>query len=150
MDSKLGSDDKIRVKMYDKDSSSTFRVYVTFFSPMQYWIGYCMSKWEVLPVQPPDEVDKIWTIIKTDSALIITCTGLEVLNLVFADSSDSNCIPKWGGDVVEMIQFDSEDTASDFYNGAPGKKKKLFLGLAAWVKCVMECHGVRLLGYRSV
>ena len=89
---------------------------------MQYYIQFCNNSWLDLPVQPPVELDKIWTIIKTEAALIITCNNVEVLNYQFADSSDmdhmyhGNCVSKWGGDVVEDIRFDSySDSASDFY-----------------------------------
>ena len=71
-----------------------------------------------LPVQPPVEVDKIWTITKTETAIIITCNNVEVLNLVFADNPDDDCETRWGGDVVEQIKFSSYDTASDFYDRA--------------------------------
>eukprot|EP00116_Pleurobrachia_bachei_P001031 sb/3461293/ len=120
-DSALGSSEQIRVNLYDKDSSviAFAAVIVKFTSPMWYWIGHCSTNWKDLPVQPPVEVDNIWTITKTEIALIITCNGVEVLNYLFADSSLSNCIPIWGGDVVEEIKFSSSDTASDFYKSAP-------------------------------
>eukprot|EP00116_Pleurobrachia_bachei_P005712 sb/3465974/ len=120
-DSKLGSSDWIKVFMY-KDVGYIGDVGVKFSSPMQYWIGYCTSwTWKDIPVQPPVEVDKIWTITKTKSALTITCNNVEVLNYVFADSSDtdSDCVAKWGGD-VDKIMITSSDTASDFYRAGKG------------------------------
>ena len=116
-DSTLGSDDEIRVSMYDKGSSYIGYLGVKFSYTTQYSIGYCTGTyWRVLPVQPPVEVDKMWTITKTHTALIITCNGVEVLNYLFADSSDSDCVPQWDGDVVERIAFSGQlDTASDFY-----------------------------------
>ena len=86
---------------------------------MQYFISFCNSKPEYLPVKPLIEVNKIWTITKTEIALIITCNGVEVLNYLFADSSDSKCVPAWGGD-VEEIYFRLDDRASDFYRDPPG------------------------------
>ena len=74
-----------------------------------------MTGWTDFPVQPPTEMEKIWTITKTETAFIITCNEFEVLNYLFADSSDSKCVPKWGGNVVEEIKFHSIDTASDNY-----------------------------------
>ena len=72
-----------------------------------------------LPVQPTEEVDNIWTIAKTDTALIITCNGVEVANFVF-DSGGSQCVSTMGGDIVEKIQLRGTgsallDTASDLY-----------------------------------
>ena len=72
-DSTLGSGDQIKVVMYDKDSSYISYVIVKFSSPMRYWINFCGSETD-MSVQPPAEVDKIWTIDKTATAFIITCT----------------------------------------------------------------------------
>ena len=110
-DSTLGSSEVIAVDMY-KESSLISTFTLQFVSTVKYYIGYCQSQID-LPEQPPDEVDKIWTIAKTDTALIITCNGVEVLNYLFADSSGSACAPKWGGDVVEQII--TNGAAADFY-----------------------------------
>ena len=117
-DSSLGSNERIDVQMY-KDSSYISNVEMYFSSPMQYWIQFCTNAID-LPVQPPVEVDKIWTIIKTETAIIVTCNGVEVLNYLFADSSYSDCVPKWGGDVVERIIFQIHDSASNFYRAGRG------------------------------
>ena len=118
-DSTLESGERIDVQMYT-DGSYIGNVEVYFSSTMQYWIQYCTSGRTNLPVQPPVEVDKIWTITKTDTAWIITCNGVEVLNYLFADSSYSDCVPKWGGDVVERIIFQSSDKSSNFYRAGRG------------------------------
>eukprot|EP00116_Pleurobrachia_bachei_P013085 sb/3473347/ len=119
----LGSDDLIDVHMYNKDGSHIGLVQV-YFSPssiMKYYIGYCTNSWTDLPVEPPVEVDKIWTITKTESALIIICNNVEVLNYLFADSSDSDCVPKMGGDVV--ISFYRKN--SYFYRAAKKNRTEL-------------------------
>eukprot|EP00116_Pleurobrachia_bachei_P012374 sb/3472636/ len=100
--------------MIDNNGSTISNVIVSFSSPMQYSIGYCTSSLTDLPVQPPVEVDKIWTITKTETALIITCSNVEVLNFLFADSSESQCVSRWGRD-MEQIMFIHSGTASDFY-----------------------------------
>ena len=104
------------MKIYDKDSSYISYMVVTFSSPMQYFIFACTpgNAHIDLPVQPPVEVDKIWTIIKTETAIIVSCNGVEVLNYLFADSSDDRCVPRWGGG-VEQIRFIDSDSASDYY-----------------------------------
>ena len=86
-DSTTGSTDYIEVWLYD--SNYIGRVFVKFHSPIQYHIDHCQS-WIDLPTQPPDDVNKIWTFTKTDTAFIISCNGVEVLSYVFSDSS-------WGG-----------------------------------------------------
>ena len=118
-DSTAGSNEEILVAMFDKDSNQIGRTGVRFSSSKkyEYSIQYCTGGRKKLPVLPPTEVDKIWTITKTETGITITCNGVEVVNYLFADSSNSNCVPNWGGDVVEQISF-SEDTASDFYKSA--------------------------------
>ena len=90
-------------------------VAVKFSSTMQYSVSSCFSGYKDLPVQPPVEVEKIWTITKTETAFIITCNEVEVLNYLFADSSNNHCVSKWGGNVVERLFFSGGDKASDFY-----------------------------------
>ena len=111
----MGSDEKIIVSIY-KDTGPNSIMGLRFSSKMQYAINHCISDYKDLPVQPPVEVDKVWMITKTETALIITCNNVEVLNYLFKDGSGSKCVTKWGGDIVEKIQFPKDkDTASDFY-----------------------------------
>ena len=117
--STVGSGDRIAVGTYTADGSIIGRVGMLFTSPVKYGIGYCTS-WTTLPVQPPEEVEKTWTIQKTATILSMECNGVEVLNYQFSKSGESRCVPHWGGDVVEKIKFDSEyDTASDNYRAMP-------------------------------
>ena len=106
--------------MYDKDGTEIGAVAVYFSSTMNYHIASCTSDWTKMPVQPPEQVEKVWTFTKTETALTISCNDVEVLNYQFADSSESNCVAKLGGDVVEQIKFPSWDTASDFYSIGKG------------------------------
>eukprot|EP00116_Pleurobrachia_bachei_P007423 sb/3467685/ len=116
-DSVAGSDEEVKMNTFEKDGSFIASVFVKFSSPYQYKIGYCNFETD-LPVQPPEEVEKIWTFVKTDTAFIISCNDVEVLNYLFAiaDSPINNCVNRWSGDIVGMIQIDDDtDTASDFY-----------------------------------
>ena len=119
-DSLLRSDEQILARIAANDSKYIGYVGMEFSSSMRYYIGSCMTIFTDLPVQPPVEVDKIWTITKTETAFIITCNNMEVLNYLFADSSRSDCVSKYVGDVVEEIRFYSGDTASDFYKAGKG------------------------------
>ena len=118
-DSTLGSGDELFPLMKDKDGNEIARLSVWFSSAIKYKIMYCTyinsNNWKDLPVQPPVEVEKVWIFTKTETALTISCNEVEVLNYQFADSSYDDCVPKWGGNVVEQISFYSWDTASDFY-----------------------------------
>eukprot|EP00116_Pleurobrachia_bachei_P006278 sb/3466540/ len=114
------SEEEIVVYTYTANGSLMGSVEVRFTKPIQYYISYCATSWPELPVQPGDEVDKIWTIRKTNTTLNIECNGVEVLNYQFSNSSRDKCVPKWGGDVVKKIRFHSYyDTASDSYRAKP-------------------------------
>ena len=92
---------------------------------MDYYISFCTNGFiEDLPV--PAEVfellnkadvenEKSCTISTTETALIVTCNNVEVLNYQLADSSDSRCISMYSGDVVDEIWFRSYDSASNYY-----------------------------------
>eukprot|EP00116_Pleurobrachia_bachei_P005395 sb/3465657/ len=111
-DSSLGSGDMFYVNMYGAGN-----VQVKFSSNYRYKIQNCNYETD-LPKQPPvsEEVDKIWKFTKTETALIISCNDLEVLNYVFkANYAASWCDGAWSGDKVGEISFHSGDTASDFY-----------------------------------
>eukprot|EP00116_Pleurobrachia_bachei_P005439 sb/3465701/ len=100
-DSTQDSNDVIMIDMYDYESTTTYigNVRVMITSPnVMYYLIHCAA-WDVLPVQPPVEVEKIWTFTKTETALIITCNDVIVLNYLFADSANGDCVPRWGGDV---------------------------------------------------
>ena len=120
-DSVLGSGEKMRVNVYDKNGTFITGVGMRFSSTIQFAISHCTTGWTDLPEQPQADVDKIWTITKTETSIIISCYSVDVLNYQFADSSDSDCVAKWGGNVVDQIMFKDDDTASDFYNGDQGK-----------------------------
>ena len=120
-DSELGSGESVFVNVFNNAGSGIGHVHVNFSSPMKYRIKHCIGSYTDLPVQPPVEVEKIWTIIKTETAIIITCNNVEVVSYLFADSSESNCATKWDGDIVEKIRFSGlYDTSSDFYRAGKG------------------------------
>nr|AFK75458.1 putative secretory peptide-48 [Pleurobrachia bachei] len=122
-DSTAGSGNHIVLFTHTKDETGLVGgVRLKFGSTITYFIGFCELSSGAFPVQPPDEVDKIWTIRKTASDLNIICNEVELLHYKFSDSSDSRCVQRcrWAGDVVDKIQFSSEhDTASDYYRAMP-------------------------------
>ena len=129
------------METFTADGSSIGRVTVQFTSPVTYYIGLCTGRTS-LPVQPPDVLNKTWTILKTNTTLSIECNGVEVLNYQFSDSSGSSCVPRWGGDVVKKIKFSFYDTASNSYQ----KKKEgmLYLLLELTQRAKTSTHTVEL------
>ena len=112
----------IWTELYDAQDEGIANFVILFISPTKYTMAKCQNDWPVLPTQPPDDVDKIWTFTKTTTALIISCNGVELLNYVFSTSSDGRCVSTWSRD-VEIIQFDAtRDKASDYYRKLPTGK----------------------------
>ena len=119
------SGDKIRVGIGTVDDNYLASLIVHFFkeNKVKFKIGSCMQWYKFFPVQPPEEVDKTWRIRKNTTTLSIDCNGMELLNYQFSDSNESECVPKWGGDVVDWIQFSKDkDSASDTYKSPPKGK----------------------------
>eukprot|EP00116_Pleurobrachia_bachei_P007054 sb/3467316/ len=108
----LGSSHKIVVGAIsgDGDQIASIRI-AAYTTNWNYHIGQCMEAFTPLPVQPSSETDqKVWNLTKTDTTLIISCNGVELLEYDFTSSSDCAV---WRGDVVEAIKFSSNfDTAS--------------------------------------
>eukprot|EP00116_Pleurobrachia_bachei_P011611 sb/3471873/ len=114
-DSTAGSGKQIWVNTYTTDGSFIGQVQLYFISPIRCYIYNCTSGGTSLTAQPRDEVDNIWTIRRTATALIIDCNGVEVLNYRFSEGALENCAPSWEGKMVKNIRFDEKDSASDSY-----------------------------------
>ena len=112
--STLGSEDEIRAIFYSEDGRVASGVRVRFTDPPEYWIGYCASEW--VAFNPPDPVgtDRVWTIIETETSVIIWCDGVEVVNFEFSSSNSSSCEIRWAEDSVNL-RFWPDDTASNEY-----------------------------------
>ena len=94
-DSAVASADRINVQLYDAQEEYIAAFGFAFYTLIKYWVGNCQSGWAPLSTQPSDDEAKIWTFTKTSTAFIISCNGVEVLNYVFSDSSNSDCASKW-------------------------------------------------------
>ena len=119
-DSTAGSGDNIGVPLHKANGFGIGGIFMKFTTPFQYHISYCIG-YTPLPVQLPEEVDKIWTIQKTATAFTIHCNGVQVLKYQFSDASyaGNTCVSVYGGDVVGGIKFNSNDDASDSYRAKP-------------------------------
>ena len=119
-DSTFGSDDEIFVELHDKEDENSF-FYLKLrwsLSDIQFALENCINTWTDLPTQPPNDVDKTWMFTKTSTALNISCNGVELLNYVFSDSGNSDCVSYWSRD-VGYIRFPEQDKASDQYLAQP-------------------------------
>ena len=101
---------------------------IQFSSPLKYYVHHCYDsqEWVLVrfPTPPPAEKNKIWTITKTFTNLVIDCNGVRVLNLNFKQHFRPKCASKWSQDVARIVFFnngegDEDDNASDMYRIIP-------------------------------
>eukprot|EP00116_Pleurobrachia_bachei_P006613 sb/3466875/ len=101
-------------------SSISFIQMIYSRTPVVHKIKHCTNGFWQVNVQPPEEMEKIWTITKTETALFITCNNVEVLMFLFANRAKVICNNKFGGNVVGYIQFSTEyGLQSKLYRAAP-------------------------------
>ena len=113
-DSAAGSKEKVFVRFYTADEKYSGGVYLYFYDPPQYWIGWCSSATTNFRVALPAEQTKIWTITETATSVKISCNEVDVLTYTFSDSSRTDeCVLNWNRDTVKMKFITSEDTASN-------------------------------------
>ena len=118
-DSLTGSGDMVDLIVYTKDAGSLndWRgyIYIKFSDPISYR-AYC-TNWQHLTTAP-NEKEKIWTLTKTSTNLIIDCNGVKVIDLNF---QIAGCATTWSKDVAKIAFWGSGptmDTASDKYRRA--------------------------------
>ena len=78
----------------------------------------------LFPTHELVEGTKIWTISRTKKALSLLSNDVEVLNLVFAELTES-CVKTWSGSSTKII-FTTDDLASDY-------KRSLIQGMAPYL-----------------
>jgi hypothetical protein len=118
-DSMIGSEDKMRIGLHNSHGNNPVGFYFKFTSPPQYLVWLCNSSYTNFPTNMPAAIDKIWRLTLTRTSgnrLVIHCNEKEVLNILMSDStcSERNWSAYWTRKVTK-IEFDSKDTASDFY-----------------------------------
>ena len=92
-----------------------------FSNPPQYKIGWCT---DLVDFTAPEEQVKVWTITETETSVVLTCNGVEIVNFQYSDSTKNKCVPKWSSDATKIIFKDENngggtDTASDKYRAKP-------------------------------
>ena len=134
----IGSKDMISLAVYNKEATSVAQyrnmgwIAISFSDPMKYLVGLCSATGykakNKFQNPPPVELNKIWTISKTSTHLVIQVNGVEVLNFEFATAKLSNCATQWGQDVTKIVFWKTnesdDDTASDEYRELPSIQGK--------------------------
>ena len=122
----LGSNDLIGIDMNDKKKHYFGGIGVKFGNRrLKYWLDGCSTElhdatYTDFTVQPSNKVDKIWTFTITETAVIIDCNGVELLDYQFSDSSHSDTCKNWVEKECKYIKFLSNyNKASEFYRAKP-------------------------------
>ena len=115
-DSEVGSNNEVRLRCYDTQGHNAAGVTIAFYSPPKYALWYCLQ-WFTFPDTLPSDAEKVWkiTLNKTSGIrFVIHCNDIEVVNVLVSDYTCNS----WNRD-VDTIEFESSDTASDFYSSRP-------------------------------
>ena len=126
-DSTVGSEEGVVVWFYSAEEKEAGGLYLLFNTIVQYRLILCKSdvnSWTDLPKTLPSIPDKVLSITLTRSTevrLKVHCNKEEVLNVLISDTTCGNSVWKtfWSRN-VQKIQFQSHDTASDYYK--PGEQ----------------------------
>ena len=123
-DSRIGSNDKVDVWFLTSQGDLVGTFYLYFSYTPQYKIGYCMWDYTNFLTNLPPANEKVWRVTLTRTSgirLVVHCNEVEVLNILMSDSTCGSSFwsSSWSGEVAK-IEFDSSDTASDYYQPQPG------------------------------
>ena len=80
-----------------------------------YQIGHCfvdLDQMKEFDKTPPSDEEKIWTIAKGETEILIQCNGVRVLSMNFTEKGDTEDCDKTWRPGVTKIRFSSKDTAS--------------------------------------
>ena len=124
-DSAVGSDERMWVRFRGTADSDGAGITVTFTDPPSYEIGHCHAG--PTEITLPHGIERIWTISKSRTSLILHCNGVEISNYEFSESEMTDCANIWSPQTEDAFQFginrwNVQDTASDFYRSYPGTK----------------------------
>ena len=98
--------------MYESELNSQVGDILFLLANPTYYTITCMDSAPTL-ILPSYDQDLWWSIAKNSTAFTIAINGSELLAFEF--STSAKCQTTYGGDVVDYVQFFSDDTASKFY-----------------------------------
>ena len=118
-DSVIGSEEYLTLVMYTEENDDIYSFkdlgyfYISFGNPITITVPSCSSNSKSFLTPLPLEPQKIWTVTKSSTNLIIHCNEVKVFEFrIGADGPE--CGSKWSKDVAKIV-FWGIDTASDRY-----------------------------------
>ena len=88
-DSGIGSQEAIDICFYTSEETDVGNygnvgdVWIKFSDPMRYRVFNCVNEFTTFNVAVPEEINKIWEIVKTTADLRIICNSVEVAKIEF-------------------------------------------------------------------
>ena len=135
-DSAVGSGEQVIVRFYDNYGYDAGGVGISFYTPIQYVLGYCTYS-NNFPVSLPVATQKTWTITYNTAELSVAihCNGVQALTVLLSDSecTYSAWRTNWERKHTQ-IQFSYFDTASKSYcfYSHPGKLNAIIGNSGQW------------------
>ena len=124
--SPAGSGDVLDLIMYTKDNNKITDnadlgyFVIRFEDPLEYWVKHCTGPTTQTTITA--DQDKVWTVTKTPTNLIVNCNGAKFFDLEFT-LGGATCASKWSQDVAKIAFWADggvdDDTASDQYRKIP-------------------------------
>ena len=122
-DSTPGSDDKVHYMWFYTSQRDPAGGLFLYYSTTQYYIARCSSGLTGFLTDLPTATDKVWRVTLTRTSgirLVVHCNEVEVLNTLMSDSTcGRNDWSTYWSRSIAKIEFNYQDTASDFYKPQP-------------------------------
>ena len=97
-------------------------LHVGFSKRLPYNVGKC-GQGEIQAEKLGTDRNRIWTIEKVESRVMLSCNGVEIVDIKTRDSENKACRSRWAVDFARMKFVDNsetdkpkaKDTASDYF-----------------------------------
>ena len=126
-DSTIGSGDDIRLYFLSMNGARAGGLYIQFVSVIRYHIVRCKTSYNQIEKSCPgsDGGHKIWRVTlkkAADIRLLIHCNNMKTIDVVISSGicGRSEWNTYWSRS-SDMIRYQTDDTASDFYRKGPGE-----------------------------
>ena len=135
-DSIKGSQDVMRLWFYSAEEKFAGRLFIYFYA-LKYRIDYCTPE-TAFPSSLPSEDSKVWQISKLSGPRIIFhCNDVKVADILMSEATctgplNSYWRERYSTEIGRIVfkkgdDFESPDTASDFYQADPPGDKIKFI-----------------------
>ena len=120
-DSTVESWQNVHIDFFTSEGDRVGGFDIKFYDhPIKWGLGRCITSWTPFSPELPSNVHKVWVLTKlTGPRVTVQCNGVTVVDVLMSDDTctDSRWKQYWVKD-VKLIEFSSQDKASDYYKSA--------------------------------